>query len=298
MQKSLKIAITGATGFIGKALSDFLQKSGHEVFAITRQRGKENSIFYDPENKNIEKEKLEGMDVVINLAGENIGSGKWTREKKEKIQTSRIQGTQFLVETLNQLEKKPELLISASGVGFYGMHAGKDTNETSPAGQDFLAKTCVLWEQEAKNFQGERLIIARFGVVLSPDGGMLKQLIPIFSKGLGSIMGDGKQLLSWIALEDLVSVLYHCILHKSCKGIINVVAEKPITNKEFSQTLARVLQKPLWLRIPKCFISLLGGEKAKTLVLGNNCAQSENIKNWQIPLQFTSLEKALLYYKK
>ena len=247
---SLKIMISGSSGFIGSSLFSFFESKGHTVIPLKRGA--------------IRVEELEGLDVVVHLAGENIVKGFWTKEKKKRILESRKKGTSCLVEALMQTKCPPKVFLSASAVGYYGSQSGSMT-EKSPAGTGFLAEVCQAWENAAKPLQekGVRVVFTRLGIVLSPKGGLLKSLLPLFSCGLGVKLGTGKQMISWIALEDLMAAFYHIILHKQMQGPVNIVAPYSVSQEVFAKTLSHTLSKPCILALPRW---LFLGEKNKELL--------------------------------
>ena len=265
----LTIAITGASGLVGKELTAFLLTAGHRVLPIVRKPANKSEIFWDLESGTIDKDKLEEVDAVIHLAGENIGSGRWTKQKKQRIRDSRINGTKILVDTLNSLKSPPKVLISTSAIGYYGSHYGSGADESKKAGEDFLAKVCFDWEQEAKKFKKGRLVIPRFGVVLTPKGGALQKMLLPFKLGIGGKMGSGKQLMSWIAIDDLVYNLYRLLVDQQFSGAINLTAPSPVSNQEFSKTLAKTLCRPSIFPLPAVIPRLLFGEMADSIILSD-----------------------------
>ncbi len=263
---AMRVLITGASGLVGTALTSFLQERGHVIGKVVRKKkGKENEIFWDPMTGQGEVELLEGWDAVIHLAGESLSNGLWTKDKKKRILDSRVLGTKNLVKALDSCKNPPKVFISASAVGFYGNREGRITEESS-SGEGFLSDVCLAWEKVAKGWKNEktRVVIARFGLVLSTKGGFLKVMRSLFLWGLGGKMGDGQQFMSWITLQDLVRALYHIIEKEELRGAVNMVSPYPIRQEAFAKTLANVLHRPCFFSIPK---GLLLGEKAKELIL-------------------------------
>lgn len=288
----LTIAITGASGLIGSELSAFLQSAGHKVLCFVQTKPKENEIQWDIKRGKIESEKLEGIDGVIHLAGENIGSGRWTSEKKKRIRESRIHGTRLLVKTLNTLKSPPKVLLSSSAIGYYGMKSNI-VDEASKPGKDFLAQVCKEWETEAKGFKKGRVVILRFGVVLTPKGGVLSKMLFPFTMGLGGKVGSGKQLMSWIAIDDLIYQLYRILLTPSIKGPVNLCAPHTVTNLEFSKTLASVLHRPCLFPIPTFIAKILFGEMGKATMLSSIGAKPTKLEEAKLPFYYPNLLSAL-----
>ncbi len=243
-----RVLITGASGLVGSALSTFLKSKGCTVVSYARGNS----------------ESLEGFDVVIHLAGESISSGLWTKRKKQRIWESRIDGTRDLVTSLNALTYPPKVFISASAIGYYSSSYSCQ-NENSPPGKSFLSSLCVEWERASSCFKG-RSAQLRFGFILSKKGGFLKAILPIFLMGLGGRLGDGKQYISWIALEDVLSGIYHVITKEDIQGPINFVTPNPIPQGVFTNILAKSLKRPSFFFIPKW---ILLGEKNRELILSS-----------------------------
>lgn len=268
-----RVAITGASGLVGGAVRDLLERDGVTVHGISRSAKADdpNSIQWQPREKSIERDKLEGVDAVVHLAGEGIADGRWTDEKKRKIRESRVLGTSFLCETLAELEKKPRVLVSASAIGYYGDRGAEVLDETSAAGKGFLANVAQQWEAATASLQDSeiRVVNLRIGVVLSPDGGALAKLLPIFKMGGGGVVGNGKQYMSWIGLHDLARLICFAIESDSTRGIFNAVAPNPVPNREFVKTLADVLDRPAIVPAPAFAIKLAFGEMGKETILAS-----------------------------
>ncbi|WP_446779542.1 TIGR01777 family oxidoreductase, partial [Macellibacteroides fermentans] len=246
----MKIAITGASGFIGKKLCDFFQRNNHTPIALSR------SILASPEGL---ISTLEGTDVVINLAGASI-SKRWTSKYKQEIMDSRVLTTRRLVTALNQMATPPSLCISVSAVGLYpdsGVHG-----ESSPMrGTGFLTHVCESWEQEARMLKpGIRLVITRFGVVLGKEGGAAPLMLAPFRFFVGSIICNGRQGLPWIHIDDLVNAMQWLIDHKQVTGVVNFVSPQLTNNEQFSKTAAKVMHRPCWFRIPAFVFKIILGE--------------------------------------
>jgi len=275
----MQIAIRGASGLIGSALTDFLKQEGHHLYSIPRHK--------------LDKEKLEGLDAVINLAGENISAGRWNRAKKERIYDSRIQSTKQLVKALNQLQSPPKLFLSASAIGYYGIHPAGICDESSPAADDFLAHVCADWEKEAGLYQGGRQVCARFGVVFSSDGGALAKMRLAFSLGVGGVLGNGEQKISWITIDDLVAALYQIIVNPSFTGAVNICTPHPVTNRELTHSLGKVLHRPTLVPMPAFLARLFFGQMAEAMLLSSCAATPKALLDHGFSFKHPNLEAAL-----
>ena len=262
----LKILITGASGLIGSALQKTLKQSGHEIFIMKRGYYPDENFYWEPEENVIHLNHIIPIDAVINLSGENLANKKWTPDKKQLIHSSRIDTTKFLVKKLNEMSTKPSLFISASAVGFYGEHGDILMDESAPVGEGFLAELCEDWESAA-NLPDARNIHLRFGIVLTPKGGMLKKLLLPFRLGLGAKLGDGSQYMSWVGLQDLCKIVEFVIDNEQLSGAINVVSPNPMTNAEFTRQLARLINRPAFLTLPKFLLKWIYGEMADETLL-------------------------------
>lgn len=295
--KSLKVLVSGGDGLIGKSLTYFLEFFGHEVWHLSRKESMDQkTILWDPKKGEYEAEALEGFDVVVHLAGENIGKGRWTKKKKEKILKSRIKGTEFLVECLGSLKAPPKTLICASAVGIYGERGNAKVDESAAAGQKlFITDVCEKWERATKDLaeKGVRIVNARFGAVLSLSGGTLKKLLPLFKYGLGGTVGRGKQYMSWIALDDALSALYHIMMTEELKGPVNVTAPEPVTNRIFSKKLSKRLSRWLAPPIPEFLIQLIMGQKGEELLLTSTRAIPQKLLDSGYHFQYSDLTHAL-----
>ena len=263
------IAITGASGLIGTALSAHLTARGDRVLSFTRSGSTgPDTIAWNPVTGAIDAEELVGVDAVVHLAGAGIGDKRWTDSYKREILDSRTKSTALLAETMAGLENGPRVLLSGSAIGYYGASLSTEFTEDSPAGSSFLAEVCVLWEAatEAASKAGIRVAHLRTGIVLSPEGGALKKLLPLFKLGAGGRMGSGRQWQSWISIDDEVAAIDH-LLTANVTGAVNLTAPQPVTQAEFTKTLARVLKRPSLLPVPSFGPKLLlGGELADALL--------------------------------
>lgn len=266
---SRTIAITGASGLIGTALAAHLTARGDRVLTFSRSgTSGPNTISWNLATGAIEADKLIGVDAVVHLAGAGIGDKRWTDDYKREILDSRTKSTALLSETMASMENGPKVLLSGSAIGYYGESLTAEFTEDSSAGSGFLAEVCVLWEAatEAASKAGVRVAHLRTGIVLSPQGGALKKLLPLFKLGAGGRMGSGRQWQSWISIDDEVAAIDH-LLTANVTGAVNLTAPKPVTQADFTKTLARVLKRPSLLPVPSFGPKiLLGGELANALL--------------------------------
>jgi len=294
--KSMKILISGASGLVGSALVPFLTTGQHQVVKLVRQSTnlKSDEIAWDPATGFIDGASLEGFDAVVHLAGESI-MGRWTEEKKQKIKESRVKGTQLLSQTLSQLKQKPSVFICSSATGYYGNRGDEILTEQSPKGEGFLADVCEEWENATRTAveASIRTINLRTGIVLSPKGGALKQMLTPFKWGLGGEMGSGQQYMSWITLDDLIYMILYLIEQPFIAGPVNAVGPHPVTNKEFIQTLGHVLHRPTFLKVPTFGIQLLFGEMGEELLLTSARVEPAKLNKAGFRFSYPHLEKAL-----
>ena len=268
------VAISGASGMVGSALTSVLQTEGKSVLAMSRKEGGsyQDSIRWDPASGLTNPSRLESVDAVVHLAGENIAAGRWNSKLKAKIRNSRIEGTRNLVKSIAAVEKRPKVLVCASAIGFYGDRGAAELDESSAAGEGFLADVCRDWEVEANAATelGVRVVNVRIGVVLSPDGGALAKMLLPFKLGVGGVIGSGKQYWSWIGLNDLVRVITLCINNESVAGPVNAVSPNSLTNKEFTKIVGGVLHRPTIFPLPAFMAKLVLGEMAEALLLSSS----------------------------
>lgn len=266
-----RIAITGANGLVGTQLAAFLSTGGHDVAGIVRKPRNMGDIHWDPDTRSMESGALEGMDAVIHLAGESIAAGRWSVESKKRILESRTAGTRFLCEKLAGLVYKPRVLVCASAIGFYGDRGHESLDENSTSGDGFLADVCRQWEDATApaRVAGIRVVNLRIGVVLTPLGGALAQMLKPFRLGLGGVLGDGQQYMSWISLDDLLAAIVHVIATPALQGPVNATAPTPVPNAEFIRTLACVLRRPALLPAPAFALRAALGEMADALLLAS-----------------------------
>ena len=290
-----KVFIAGGTGFIGSSIIPALLKEGYEVQVLVRNKEKAKKlpssckvIWGNPTKSGEWQKYLEETDIAINLAGQNIFS-RWTKAYKKLILESRIKSTENIVSSL----KKSALLINASAVGYYGDKGDTLVTEDSLPGDDFLAKTCIEWEKRALKAKekGAKIIIARVGVVLGTTGGMLPKILPIFKLGLGGTLGKGNQWFPWIHIKDLVSAILF-LIKKEKEGIYNFVSPNPVTNKEFTKTLGKVLKRPTLLPVPVFMMKLIFGELANIIICSIR-AYPKNLLELGFKFKFETIEDAL-----
>ena len=261
----LRILISGSSGLVGTSLGQFLRAAGHELVHLTREQSSHHhSISLNAKDGSVPLEDLEGFDAVIHLAGENLAKGLWTSSKKRRILESRKMGTEHLVSLLEQLISPPKIFISASAVGYYG-DSDLPLTEKSPPGTTFLSHVCQAWEAASKPLEkiGVRVVRARFGLILSSRGGILRAILPVFRLGCGARIGNGQQKMPWVSLEDVIGSLYHILASEPISGPVNVVSPNPVSQEIFAKTLAKALHKPCCITIPRCFFF---GEKAQELL--------------------------------
>jgi len=291
----MKVLITGAGGLIGTALQKSFEEKGRELLLGGRGEPKTpKEIQFDAEKGFSDSEKLEGIDAVIHLAGEPV-SGRWTDEKKRKIRDSRVHGTRSVVEALSRLKTKPKVVVSASGVGYYGDRGDDEMTEISGAGDTFLAGVCRDWEAEARRAEdlGVRTVILRTGVVLSKNGGALSEMLTPFKFGVGGVIGSGKQWMSWITLDDLIAVYNKAVEDETMRGAFNVCAPDPVTNEEFTKVMGSVLYRPTILPLPEFAVNFLFGEMGDALLLDSTRAIPKRLEETGFEFMFTDLEAAL-----
>ncbi len=267
------IAVSGASGMVGTALAERLQASGRKVVAITRSEGSsyEESIRWDPESGLINPGRLESVDAVVHLAGENIAGGRWNEKRKAKIRSSRVQGTRSLVQSIAAVQQRPKVLVCASAIGYYGDRGDQELTESSDPGSGFLVDVCRQWETEAMAAEdlGLRVVCVRIGIVLSPKGGALAKMLLPFKLGVGGVVGSGKQYWSWIGLGDLAKVIAHCIDSNDLRGPVNAVSPNSLTNRDFTKVVGKVLHRPTVVPLPGFAAKLVLGEMADQLLLAS-----------------------------
>jgi uncharacterized protein (TIGR01777 family) len=294
--RPLRVAVTGSTGLVGRRLVAFLRAGGHEVIRLVRGTASgADEVFWDPNGGRIDADALERLDAVVHLAGASIAGGLWTRRRKAAIRDSRVNGTHLLAKTLAELRQPPAVLVSTSAVGYYGSRGDERLDETSAPGDGFLAEVVRAWEDAAipAARAGIRVVHPRFGVVLAGEGGMLPLISLPFRFGAGGPLGNGKQYFSWIALDDLVGVLHEAIVNDALEGPVNAVAPEMVTNAEFTKTLARVLNRPAFFRVPAAAMKLVAGQLAEEVILVSQRVMPMRLDEVGFQFAFPTLEQAL-----
>jgi uncharacterized protein len=293
---SMQVAISGASGLIGSALAPFLTTGGHQVRKIVRGQAKSaDDISWDPSAGKIDAARLAGCEAIINLAGEGIASRRWTAAQKEKIRTSRVESTTLLARALAGLNPRPRVFVCASAIGFYGDRGDEALDEASRPGAGFLPEVCQQWEAatEPASDAGIRVVRVRFGIVLSPAGGALAKMLPPFRLGAGGRLGDGRQWMSWIALDDIVGAIHHLVMQDHPTGAVNAVAPHPATNLEFTKTLGRVLHRPTIFPMPAPIVRGVFGEMGDALLLASARVHPARLLESGYAFRYPELEPAL-----
>lgn len=293
------IAVTGSTGLIGSRLAALLASGGHRVMRLLRSKPRPelDEVYWDPAREMVDTMALGHVDAVVHLAGESIAKGRWTAKKKARIRDSRVDGTRVLSKALTRLSPPPNVMICASAIGYYGDRGDEWLREESPPGSGFLADVCRQWEAAAEpaRERGIRVVHLRTGVVLSPAGGALRQMLPPFRMGLGGKIGSGRQYLSWVAIDDLLGVIMHALTTDTLQGPVNAVSPNPVTNLEFTRTLGRVLGRPTLFPMPALAARLVFGEMAEELLLASARVQPARLVTTGYQFRFPTLDGALRY---
>jgi hypothetical protein len=266
-----RVALSGASGLIGSALTAFLGGGGHRVQALVRRspRAGSDEIAWDPQGGTIDGAALEGCSAVVHLAGCGISARRWTPAYKELIRSSRVDATRQLCTALAGMRNPPRTLLCASAIGWYGAHGDAEFDESAASGDGFLSTVCREWEEATAPARsaGIRVVQLRTGIVLAAEGGALRSMLPAFRAGLGGRLGGGRQWMSWIALDDVVGAIQHLLANASVHGAVNLVAPQPCTNRDFTAALGRVLHRPALLPVPGSLVRLAMGEMGQALAL-------------------------------
>ncbi|GAW93505.1 NAD-dependent epimerase/dehydratase family protein [Calderihabitans maritimus] len=274
----MKVLVTGGTGFIGTALCRYLHDRGDRVVVLSRDEkaarrhlGNDLEVLsWDPAAGSMPAGALDGVEVVINLAGESIGEGRWTEVRKQRILNSRIRTTRVLVEAMGKVQERPRVLVSASAVGYYGPRGDEVLTEADPPGSDFLAKVCRAWEEEALKAEdlGLRVVLLRLGIVFGPGGGALARMVLPFHFFAGGPIGSGQQWVSWVHRDDVIEIIRLASADSSVSGPVNATAPQPVRMEELAKVIGKVLKRPSWLRVPGFALRLAFGEMADMLLTG------------------------------
>jgi uncharacterized protein len=288
-----RVAIAGASGFLGQALTARLQHGGHAVLPISR-RAAPGVVRWDPAHGALDPAALTGVTAIVNLAGANIARGRWTAARKRELVASRLDATSLLVRTIHAMAHPPDVLVSVSGINYYGDRGDELLDEHAPPGHDFLAELCVEWEAAAEPARqaGVRVVLPRIGVVLDATEGALGRLLPFFRAGLGGRLGDGRQWMSWIAIDDVVGAVLHVLEHP-IDGPVNVVGPSAVRNREFTATLAEVLRRPAVIPVPALPLRLAFGEIVDAVLLAGQRVQPAALLATGYAFEFAALAPAL-----
>jgi uncharacterized protein len=293
----MRVVISGATGLVGKALTQSLQADGHTVAKFARPGEQKNpgDVDWNPASALVDVAALEGCDAVVNLSGAGIAAKRWTDDRKKVLRSSRIDSTRVLIEALSRLNRKPSVFVSASAVGFYGNRGDEVLTEAAAHGKDFLSILARSWEAEAHRAEilGIRTVIARFGIILSKDAGSLPEMMRPVKLGVGGRMGSGKQWISWVALDDVVRILHRAIDDVSWRGPVNIASPNPERNSDFVKILASVLHRPAVVPAPAFALRIILGEMADALLLSSQRARPEFLQKAGFTFRHENLEDAL-----
>ncbi|HEY6337875.1 MAG TPA: TIGR01777 family oxidoreductase [Candidatus Sulfotelmatobacter sp.] len=289
-----KILVSGASGLIGAALLRVLRGSGYSVMCLVRRPANSDAEIAWRPDQPISPEAVSGFDAVIHLAGESI-VGRWTAAKKQRIRESRVMGTRNLAHALASAPRKPQVFVSSSAIGYYGDRGEEILTEESSPGAGFLAEVCREWEAatEAAAKAGIRTVQIRTGVVLSAAGGALAKMLPPFKLGLGGILGNGRQWMSWIDIQDMVDAIQHIVKTDALRGPVNMIAPAPVSNLEFTKTLAGALKRPAIFPMPAFMVKLAFGEMGETVLLGSQRVEPAKLAAGGYQFTFRDLRTSL-----
>jgi uncharacterized protein (TIGR01777 family) len=299
-----RILVSGASGLVGSTIVPLLMDQGHSVSRLVRSKshGVDNSaslirkIPWDPAKGISDPKSIEGIDAVIHLAGESV-AGLWTKRKKRRIRESRVMSTRSLAENLARMSRPPRVLVCASAIGYYGDRGSEILDESSMAGTGFLAETCQAWEAATHPAReaGIRVVNTRFAIVLSRKGGALASMLPVFRAGLGGKLGSGAQYFSWVSLDDVVGAIDLALIDDRLIGPLNVVAPQAVTNRELTQTLGRVLQRPTFCNIPAFVLKMAPGGLGREALLASERVVPARLQKLGYEFKFTDLESTLRF---
>jgi len=293
----MKVLLSGSSGLVGSALIPVLTGGGHQAVRLVRSQPSDevSEVRWDPEAGDIDAAGLKGVEAAVHLAGESIAAGRWTAAKKARILESRVKGTRLLAEALAGLKQPPKVLVSASAVGYYGNRGEETLREESASGSAFLSEVCRQWEAatEPAAAAGIRVVNLRFGVMLSATEGALPRLLTPFRLGVGGRLGSGKQFMSWITIDDVVGAILHAMGTETLRGPVNAVAPQPVTNREFTKILGRVLGRPTVFTMPAFAARLAFGQMADELLLCSQRVEPAKLLASGYQFRFPELEAAL-----
>ena len=292
---SRRVAVSGASGLIGGALCRALGERGDTILRLVRRPVRsDDEVFWDWTEDRLETAKLEGIDAFVHLAGKGIAT-RWNARSLRETRESRTRGTAMIARRLAALEKPPGVLISVSAIGFYGDGRERNLDDSRPRGEGWMAELCAAWESATlpASRAGIRVVLPRIGVVLSPAGGALKKLLPVFRFGLGGRLGDGKQGMSWIGLHDLIRILLFCLDTPRVSGPFVATSPQPVSNAEFTRTLAHVLHRPAVLPVPAFAITTVMGEMGRRLLLDGDFIRPTRLAEMGFHFEYPTLEAAL-----
>lgn len=297
--QALRVAVSGGSGFVGTHLREYLTEAGDQVIQLVRRKPDPaaHEIGWDPAAGHVEAEALKGIDAIVHLSGENIAAGRWTTARKQRIRDSRVKTTELLAQTLAGLEAPPRVFVCASAVGYYGDRSGAVLTEDAPPGSGFLAEVCQQWEAACgpARAAGVRVVNLRTGVVLSPHGGALAKMLPVFRMGMGGVVGSGDQWLSWIALSDLLRVIEFVITNDGLSGPANAVSPNPVTNRQLTQAIGRVIKRPTLVPLPAVAVRLTMGQMGEETLLASSRVIPQRLQSAGFQFEHPELEEALRY---
>ncbi|MEM7230697.1 MAG: TIGR01777 family oxidoreductase [Planctomycetota bacterium] len=297
----MNVLISGATGLVGRSLTQALEDEGHQVIRLLRPSsksgGSSRTVTWDPIAGTVDEEALRAseVDAVVHLAGEGIADGRWNEARKKRIRNRRVDGTRVLAEAVSRLESPPSVFVCASAIGYYGNRGDELLNEDSPPGGGFLPDVCRDWEGATVSLDETetRVVHVRIGIILSKDGGALQKMLLPFKMGVGGKVGDGKQYMSWISIDDMVRVLVTAIENAELEGPVNAVAPNPVTNLEFTKSLGKALSRPTVFPMPAFAARLAFGELANDLLLGSLRVDCARLRDVGFEFQQPGLDGAL-----
>jgi len=291
----MRVSVTGSSGLIGSALVKFLTAEGHDVGRIVRSTTVAGAWRWEPGAGRVDAAAVNGRDAVVHLAGESIAAGRWSVARKARIRDSRVRGTRVVAEAVARADPRPQALLCASAMGYYGDRGDERLTEASPGGRGFLSEVSREWEEACApaRDQGVRVVNLRFGLVLSAAGGALGKMLLPFRLGAGGVVGSGTQWWSWVALDDAVGAIHHALVTPGLSGPVNVAAPNPVTNAEFTRTLGRVLARPTPFPVPRFAARLALGEMADALLLASARLVPERLQQTGYAFRHPELEGAL-----